>query len=187
MNISELHIYNHLQTISSNKEILISKAEEFFNAIKETISNKGKILIIGNGGSAADSQHFAAEFTGRYVKERSGLPMIALTTDSSALTAIGNDYGIEHIFSKQVSAIGRECDLLIGISTSGNSVNIIEAFKVAKEKNIKCYSMLGRDGGLLKNLSDNSLIIKSQTTAYIQETHILFIHLICNLIDLNYD
>ena len=173
---------NHINTAQKMKELLptIKKAAEVcLNALK----NGNKILIAGNGGSAADAQHFSAELTGRFKKERISLPAIALTTDTSALTAIGNDYGYEYVFSRQLEGLGNEGDIFIGISTSGNSKNVIEAIKKAKEKNIKVITLLGKDGGKMKNLGDINIIIPSNETPRIQEMHIMVLHMICQIID----
>lgn len=140
-------------------------------------------MICGNGGSAADAQHFAAELSGRYKKERKALAGIALTTDTSALSAIGNDYGFEFVFSRQVEALGNENDVLIGISTSGKSPNVLEAFKKAKELNMLCLGLSGKGGGMMNKLCDYNLVIPSDDTARIQEMHILIIHTLCQIID----
>ncbi len=142
-----------------------------------------KILIAGNGGSAADAQHFAAELAGKFVHVRKGLPAIALTTNSSIITAIGNDFGYEHVFSRQVEGLGRKSDILVGISTSGNSLNLIYAMKVAKENGLITVGLLGRDGGHMINLCDLKLVVPSQSTQHIQEAHIMIIHELCSLID----
>ncbi|EFK9911455.1 D-sedoheptulose 7-phosphate isomerase, partial [Campylobacter jejuni] len=142
-----------------------------------------KILICGNGGSAADAQHFAAELSGRYKKERKALAGIALTTDTSALSAIGNDYGFEFVFSRQVEALGNENDVLIGISTSGKSPNVLEALKKAKELNMLCLGLSGKGGGMMNKLCDYNLVVPSDDTARIQEMHILIIHTLCQIID----
>jgi D-sedoheptulose 7-phosphate isomerase len=149
----------------------------------ETLKKGNKILLCGNGGSAADAQHIAAELTGRYKTERMALPAIALTTDTSALTAIGNDYGYDIIFSRQVEALARPGDMLIGISTSGNSQNVLNAFQSAR--NIGCATMAlsGRDGGRMKSAADFNLIVPSDNTPRIQEMHILIGHIICQAID----
>lgn len=136
-------------------------------------------MFCGNGGSAADSQHLAAEFTGRFIKDRRPLPGLALSTDTSALTCIGNDYHFNDIFLRQIQALGKEGDCLIGISTSGNSENILRAFIAAKELGIKTIGLLGRDGGKLACLSDIAIIVPSDVTARIQEAHILIGHTIC--------
>ena len=174
----------HIEVAKKTKELL-PLIEEAGKLCLNALKNNKKILIAGNGGSAADSQHFSAELTGRFKKERISLPAIALTTDTSALTAIGNDYGYEYVFSRQLEGLGNEGDIFIGISTSGNSQNIIEAIKMAKEKNIKVITLLGKDGGKMKNLGDINIIIPSNNTPRIQEMHIMILHMICMLIDNN--
>ncbi|MEN9491581.1 MAG: phosphoheptose isomerase GmhA [Pseudomonadota bacterium] len=139
----------------------------------------GKLMICGNGGSAADSQHIAAEFTGRFIEDRQALAGLALSTDSSALTCIGNDYSFDEVFARQVAGLGRAEDVLIGISTSGNSRNVMRAVDEAKARGILTIGLLGRDGGKLAALCDHSIIVPSQTTARIQEAHILIGHTIC--------
>ncbi len=173
---------SHIEVAKNMQEnlFLIKKAGTLcLNALK----NKHKILIAGNGGSAADSQHFAAELTGRFKKERLSLPAIALTTDTSALTAIGNDYGYEYVFSRQLEGLGNKGDVFIGISTSGNSENIIKAFTKAKEKGLKTITLLGKNGGKMKNTGDINIIIPSNDTPRIQEMHIMSLHMICAIID----
>ena len=152
----------------------------------ETLEAGHKILISGNGGSAADAQHIAAELTGRYKIERKGLPAIALTTDTSALTAIGNDYGYEHVFSRQVEALAQKGDLLIGISTSGNSRNVIYALQKAKEIGCRTVGFSGKGGGKMNDVCDLNIIIPSDDTARIQEMHIMIGHILCQLIDNEY-
>ena len=153
--------------------------EQSINLCSHVISHNGKIMFCGNGGSAADSQHLAAEFTGRFIKDRKPLPGLALTTDSSALTCIGNDYSFNDIFLRQIQALGNEGDCLVGISTSGNSENIARAFLEAKAIGIKTVGLLGRDGGKLLPLSDVAIVVPSDVTARIQEAHILIGHAIC--------
>ncbi|MDR0498106.1 MAG: D-sedoheptulose 7-phosphate isomerase [Holophagales bacterium] len=153
------------------------------NYIAECLASGAKIMVCGNGGSAADAQHFAAELCGRYVCERRALAGIALTTDTSALTAIGNDYGFDRIFSRQVEALGRAGDILIGISTSGNSENIVQAVRTAQSSGVQTLGLLGRDGGQLKSLMDDYLIVPSNVTARIQEIHIMIIHFWCEILD----
>src|SRR6266513_6411942 len=140
-----------------------------------------KLLLFGNGGSAADAQHLAAEFVGRFVRERAGLPAIALTTDSSILTAVGNDYGFDQIFARQIQALGRPGDVVIAITTSGNSPNVIEGVKAAKRGNLKTIGLSGKDGGLLAKEADIAITIASTNTARIQECHIGVGHLLCEL------
>src|SRR5438552_14935889 len=141
----------------------------------------GKLLFFGNGGSVADAQHLAAEFVGRFGRELAGLPAIALTTDSSILTAVGNDYGFDQIFARQVQALGRPGDVAIAISTSGNSPNIIEVVKAAKKCNLKTIGLSGKDGGLLAAEADVVITIASTSTARIQECHITIGHILCEL------
>jgi D-sedoheptulose 7-phosphate isomerase len=141
------------------------------------------VLLCGNGGSAADAQHIAAELTGRYKTQRQGLPAIALSTDTSALTAISNDYGYEKVFERQVEALAQSGDLLIGISTSGNSQNILNALQKAKALQCKTIGLSGRDGGEMNRLCDINLVVPSQDTPRIQEMHILFGHILCQIVD----
>jgi D-sedoheptulose 7-phosphate isomerase len=151
--------------------------------IIKTLKSGNKILICGNGGSASDAQHIAAELTGRFEKERVALPAIALTTDTSALTAIGNDYGFERIFSRQVEALAKEGDLLIAISTSGNSRNVIEAIKSAKDLGCSVLTLTGKGGGEMRTLGDVNIIVPSSVTARVQEIHILIGHIFCGMVD----
>ncbi len=143
----------------------------------------GKILLAGNGGSAADAQHIAAELVGRYGFERASLSAIALTTDTSALTAIGNDYGYEKIFSRQLEGLGSRDDLFIGISTSGNSANLLRAFEAAQGKAIRTVALVGRDGGAMASMADVAIVVPSMQTPRIQESHILIGHLLCDIIE----
>ncbi len=154
----------------------VGKASEL---IAERMRAGGKLMICGNGGSAADSQHIAAEFTGRFIEDRKPLAGLALSTDSSALTCIGNDYSFDEVFARQVAGLGRKEDVLIGISTSGNSRNVMRAVDEAKALGILTIGLLGRDGGKLAALCDHSIVVPSQTTARIQEAHILIGHTIC--------
>ena len=174
---------SHLEVINLTIETMQEKLEQASLLVVETLKNGNKILLCGNGGSAADAQHIAAELTGRYKTERRGLPGIALTTDTSALTAIGNDYGYDRVFDRQVEALANKGDLLIGISTSGNSINVINALKVAREMGCKTLGLTGRDGGAMNELCDINLVVPSNDTPRIQEMHILFAHTICQIID----
>jgi len=140
-------------------------------------------MLCGNGGSAADSQHLAAEFTGRFILDRKPLAALALSTDSSALTCIGNDYSFEEVFSRQVFGLGQNGDCLIGISTSGNSKNVIRAVQSANELGMHTIGLLGRDGGELASLCEISIIVPSKVTARIQEAHILIGHTICGAVE----
>ncbi|WP_416189774.1 phosphoheptose isomerase [Neisseria sp. CCUG17229] len=180
------HFSESIEAKQQAAQVLVEPTAEAAQLLLQCLMNDGKILVCGNGGSAADAQHFAAEMTGRFEKERMELAAVALTTDTSALTAIGNDYGFDHIFSKQVRALGRAGDVLIGISTSGNSGNVIEAMKAAHERDMHVIAMTGRDGGkmaaMLKD-SDVLLNVPHPRTARIQENHILLIHAMCDCID----
>src|SRR5438477_2921393 len=151
--------------------------------ITQCLRSGGKVLFFGNGGSAADAQHLAAEFVGRFQIERRPLPAIALTTDASILTAVGNDYGFEQIFTRQVQALGRPGDVAIGISTSGNSANVISAIKQAAQQDLKTIGLTGKDGGFLAKAVDVSIIIASTNVARVQECHIAIGHLFCELVD----
>ena len=173
----------HLETIQKVIETMEKPLQEAASLAVETLKNGNKILFFGNGGSAADAQHLAAELSGRYKSERRGLPGIALTTDTSALTAIGNDYGYDRVFDRQVEALAQKGDLLFGISTSGNSANVINAFKVGQDIGCKIIGMSGRDGGAMNEYCDINLIVPSNDTPRIQEMHILFGHTICQIID----
>jgi len=165
--------------VNNNISEIILIAEKIVVAF----TNDRKLMLCGNGGSAADAQHIAAEFIGRFELERPPLPAIALTTDTSVITCIGNDYSFNDIFSKQVKAIGFEDDVLMAISTSGNSPNIICAVEAAKDMGIFVVGLAGNDGGKLKDLSDSCLVVNSNSTARIQESHILAGHIIRRLID----
>ncbi len=142
-----------------------------------------KVLLLGNGGSASDAQHIAAEWVGRYRRERKALPAIALTANSSDLTAIGNDYGFDKVFARQVEAHGREGDVLLAISTSGNSPNVLEAIAVARERGLHTIGLTGRDGGKMLGSVDIPLVVPSTVTARIQESHITFCHALCEMVD----
>ena len=145
----------------------------------------GKLLFFGNGGSAADAQHLAAEFVGRFIRERAGLPAIALTTDSSILTAVGNDYGFEQVFARQVEALGQAGDVAVAISTSGNSPNVLAGVREARKRKLKTIGLTGKDGGALAHQADVAITIASTSTARIQECHIAIGHLFCELVDEN--
>ncbi|UCF56414.1 MAG: D-sedoheptulose 7-phosphate isomerase [Deltaproteobacteria bacterium] len=155
----------------------------FADKIALALTSDRKLLLCGNGGSAADAQHIAAEFINRYELERPPLPAIALTTDTSIITSVGNDYSFDEIFSKQVKALGVEGDVLLALSTSGNSANVIEAVKAARSQGIYTVGLTGGKGGQLASLADMSMVVKSNITARIQETHILVGHIICELVD----
>ncbi len=151
--------------------------------IAAALGNGRKLMLCGNGGSAADSQHIAAELTGRFIKDRRPLAALALTTDTSALTCIANDYSYEEVFARQVSGLGMQGDCLIGLSTSGNSKNVIRAVEVARERGIHVIGLLGRDGGALAARCDVPIVVPSAATARIQEAHIFIGHTLCGLVE----
>lgn len=168
-----LHTLQHLDTAVSHAAALAAKS----------LQSGGKLMFCGNGGSAADSQHLAAELTGRFIKDRKPLAALALSTDTSALTCIGNDYSFDEVFARQVQGLGRAGDVLVGVSTSGNSRNVIRAVEEAKTLGIVVIGLLGRDGGALRELCDVAIVIPSPVTARIQESHILIGHTLCGLIE----
>jgi len=173
----------HRKTIDAVIAQLVPDVEKASAMAVEVLEKGGKILLCGNGGSAADAQHIAAELTGRYKSERKGLPGIALTTDTSALTAISNDYGYARVFDRQVEALAKRGDLLIGISTSGNSDNILSALETAKNMGCATLGLSGRDGGRMNGACDLNIVVPSDDTPRIQEMHILIGHTICQAID----
>lgn len=183
------YIINQINDSAATKKAIVEN-DALVNLLVEVaqvcveVYRKGKkILIAGNGGSAADAQHFAAELVGRYGFDRPSLPSIALTTDTSNLTAIGNDYGYEYVFSRQLEGLGQEGDLFIGISTSGNSQNVINAFESAKHKGITTVALVGRDGGKMAAMADYAIVVPSHATPRIQESHLLIEHMICDIIE----
>ncbi len=175
---------DHLEVANAvmNSEIL-EQIDRIAVVVKKALANGNKVMFCGNGGSAADSQHLAAEFVGRFQKERKGLPAIALTVDTSILTAVGNDYGYEKVFGRQVEALARPGDVLVGISTSGNSGNVVAAVELAKEKGVYCVGMTAAGGGKLKALCDECIAVPAKVTARAQEMHILIGHILCELVD----
>ncbi|PCJ25091.1 MAG: phosphoheptose isomerase [SAR86 cluster bacterium] len=188
----ELHdrISNHFRDSIAVKEKsaqeLVSPIHRAGEAMVQSLLNNQKILCCGNGGSAGDAQHFSAELLNRFEKERPGLPAIAITTDSSTITAIANDYSYNEIFSKQVSALGQAGDVLLAISTSGNSGNVIEAIKAAHERQMTIVALTGNNGGNIANLlteHDVEIRVPSERTARIQEVHLVVIHSLCDFID----
>jgi D-sedoheptulose 7-phosphate isomerase len=174
--------YETKQDIYNNDELL-NKIEQVAQMCVTLYRGSNKTILAGNGGSAADAQHIAAELVGRYGFDRPSIPSLALTTDTSNLTAIGNDYGYDKVFSRQLEGMGQDGDIFIGISTSGNSTNIINAFHSAKEKNITTVALVGRDGGEMAKLADIALVVPSDATPRIQESHILIGHILCDIIE----
>ncbi len=173
----------HKETIESVIAELEDPIEQACNMAVETINANHKILFFGNGGSAADAQHLAAELSGRYLKERRGLPGLALTTDTSVITAVGNDYEYDYIFERQVEALAQPGDLLIGISSTGNSNNVVRAFNKGKEIGCKTLGFSGKGGGKMNGRCDLNVVVPSNVTARVQEMHILIGHIICQAID----
>ena len=180
--ISE-HFSEHLKLIAELPALCSGSINIAGMQIAESLTNGGTLLWCGNGGSAADSQHLAAEFVGRFKKDRKALRSVALTTDTSVLTCIANDYNYEDIFSRQLEALARKGDILVVISTSGNSENVLRALKTAKELGVKTIALLGKDGGLAEAHADLAIVIPSDSTARIQEAHILIGHILCDLIE----
>ncbi|MDD5731241.1 MAG: D-sedoheptulose 7-phosphate isomerase [Candidatus Omnitrophica bacterium] len=175
-----------LESIQVKEDLLqtsTTQIMEIASAAIESLKNSGKIIIFGNGGSAADSQHIAAEFVGRFKKDRTGLAAIALTTNTSIITALANDYGYDIIFSKQIEALAQKNDLVIGVSTSGKAKNVGCGIKQAKKMGIKTVALTGGDGGEIAKLADISLLVPSTVTARIQEAHITIGHIICELVE----
>ena len=185
MSVEFIHaeLDQHIHLFHELRHTLMSDVLKTGHHLTEALAQGHKILIAGNGGSAADAQHFAAELVGRYMKERPGLPAIALTTDTSALTAIGNDYGFDRIFSRQVEALGQPGDVFLAISTSGNSKNLVEALCVARDRQLSTIALLGKNGGAMRELADFSLVVPSQDTPRIQEAQEWIWHTWCALID----
>ncbi|NHI92310.1 MAG: SIS domain-containing protein [Candidatus Lokiarchaeota archaeon] len=178
---------NQLKRSAEIKEFVsenyTSMIAEICNIICTSLKKGNKVIIFGNGGSAADSQHIAAEFIGRFNFDRRSLPAIALTTDTSILTAIGNDYGFDNIFIRQLEALWNDGDVILAISTSGNSPNVIKAVEFSRDKKLISVGFLGRDGGLLKDLVDFPIIIPDKSSARIQEAHITIGHIICGIVE----
>lgn len=164
-------------------EKLIKKIRECAHLILHTLKKGGKIIIFGNGGSAADSQHFAAELVGRFQKERQAIAALALTTDTAILTSLANDYAFDRVFERQIEALASPQDLVFAISTSGKAKNVIEAVKKAKKLRLKTIGLTGKDGGSLAKMANIALVVPSSVTARIQESHILIIHIICEIVE----
>jgi D-sedoheptulose 7-phosphate isomerase len=164
-------------------ETLSGEILEAARTIRDRLASGGKLLLMGNGGSAADSQHIAAELVGRFKKERAAIPAIALTVDSSSLTALGNDYGFEAIFSRQIEALATAKDAVIGISTSGNSQNVIRALNLARNMGAATIGLMGQGGGNMRDCVDICIVVPSDDTARIQEVHITIGHIICEIIE----
>lgn len=182
-NIISSHIQEHKDVINSFDDKMIEKIENISNVLINSLSKGNTIFWCGNGGSAGDSQHLATELIGRFHKDRRPLKSLALTTDSSAITCISNDFSFENIFERQIEGLGVKGDVLVGITTSGNSANIINAFKKCSEIGVTSVGFLGKDGGAAKDFANYSLIIESDSTARIQEMHIMVGQICCDLIE----
>ncbi len=173
----------HLAVARRTRESLMAEVEVLGAALADAIEGGGKLLVFGNGGSAADAQHFAAELTGHFAMERDPLPAIALTTDSSALTAIGNDYSFADVFARQAMALAAAGDIAVGISTSGRAENVIRGIQAAKARRARTWALTGGTGGRLREVADSAIVVPSDVTARIQEMHITIIHAVCTLLD----
>ena len=182
MQIIESHFNDHANLLNK-MPLLFKDIDNISRILINCLKKKKTIFWCGNGGSASDSQHLAGELVGRFVGDRKPLKSIALNADSAVMTCIVNDYGYEHLFSRQIEGLGSKGDVLIGISTSGNSINVLNALKSAKNIGINTIGLLGNGGGKAKKIVDNSIIIPSKTTARIQEMHILVGHILCDLIE----
>jgi D-sedoheptulose 7-phosphate isomerase len=173
----------HREVMEALERELGPKMMQLADLLVDTFRNGKKLLVMGNGGSAADAQHLAGEIVGRFRLERRGLPAIALSTDTSILTAVGNDYGFDAVFSRQVEALAQEGDLVIGISTSGSSPNVLSALRLAREMGCRTVGLLGKDGGTIRHQVDVDLTVPGQDTPRIQEGHITIIHILCELVE----
>lgn len=178
-----LQLQSHCEVMAAVERELLPAIEKGAELLIAAYKSGNKLLVMGNGGSAADAQHFAAEMVGRFKLERPALPALALTTDTSILTAIGNDYGFDRVFVRQVEAHAVAGDVVVGISTSGNSPNVQAALELAAEKGCRTMALLGRDGGSIKEVVELSLIVPSNDTPRIQEGHIAIIHILCDLVE----
>ena len=181
--VLQASIRDHIELMQKVQETLLDRVLEIGRLLFEPLTQGNKILVAGNGGSAADAQHFTAELVGRYMKERRSLPAIALTTDTSALTAIGNDYGFEHVFRRQLEGLGCAGDVFLAISTSGNSQNLIEAMEQAKSMKIATIALVGKSGGKMLEIADHGLLVPSDCTPRIQEAQQWIWHTWCEIID----
>ena len=180
-------LYESAEVKKAVADTLAGKINEAISMARTSFQNGGKMLLMGNGGSAGDAQHIAAEFIGRYKKERRPVAAIALTVDSSILTCVGNDYGYDSVFSRQVEGLAKKEDVVIAISTSGNSENVIRGVEKAREIGAKTIGLLGKQGGKLKDKVDLAIVVPSNNTARIQEAHITIGHIICEILDEEFD
>ena len=183
--ISEIQtqLQDHRAVIELLERDMLPQIAEIGILISDALNRGHKLLVMGNGGSAADSQHFVAEIVGRFKMERRALPAIALSTDTSILTAIGNDYGFDFVFSRQIEALATPGDIVVGISTSGNSPNVLKALNEAKARGCRTIGLLGKDGGSIKAACDLAVVVPSSDTPRIQEAHTTVIHIVCDLVE----
>lgn len=179
----QTQLQEHRSVIELIERDLTPLIAEMAILLSDAFNRGHKLLVMGNGGSAADSQHFVAEIVGRFKMERKALPAVALSTDTSILTAIGNDYGFDSVFSRQVEALASSGDVVVGISTSGNSPNVLKALQEAKAHGCRTIGLLGKDGGTIKAACDLALVIPSSDTPRIQEGHATIIHIVCDLVE----
>lgn len=178
-----LQLRSHCEVMAAVERDLMPAIESAVSLLTGAFRSGNKLLVMGNGGSAADAQHFAAEIVGRFKLERRALPALALTTDSSILTAIGNDYGFERLFARQVEAHAIAGDVIVGISTSGNSPNVQLALQLAAERGCRTIALLGKDGGAIKEVVELAMVVPSYDTPRVQEGHITIIHILCDLVE----
>jgi D-sedoheptulose 7-phosphate isomerase len=183
INEIQSQLQGHQAMIAQLERDMVPLIAEMGILLTAALNHGNKLLVMGNGGSAADSQHFAAEIVGRFKLERRALPAIALSTDTSILTAIGNDYGFDAVFSRQVEALAAPGDIVVGISTSGNSPNVLKALNMAKARGCRTIGLLGKDGGSIKAACDLALVVPTEDTPRIQEGHITIIHIVCDLVE----
>jgi D-sedoheptulose 7-phosphate isomerase len=177
------HFAHSIRALELAAEELSTTIDQCCEVMVEALRVGNKILIMGNGGSAADAQHFAAELVGRFLLERRALPAIALSTDTSILTAVGNDYGFDEVFNRQVAALAQPGDVVVGISTSGNSPNVLKALRTAKDLGANSVGLLGKDGGAIGGMVDINLTVRVSGTPFVQEAHAAIIHILCDQIE----
>lgn len=185
MSLSQIrdHFFRHQQAVERTAEELSTAIDSCALMLAMALQAGRKVLVMGNGGSAADAQHLAAELVGRFLLDRRALPAIALTTDSSILTAVGNDYGFDQVFKRQVEALALPGDVVVGISTSGNSSNVLQGLQAAREIGCRTVGLLGRDGGSVAALAEFNLIVPAMETPRIQEVHAIIIHILCDQVE----
>ena len=177
------HLTGHMRTMEKVVQQMVPDIRRCALTLIDAMRRGNKLLVMGNGGSAADAQHMAAEFVGRFLRNRKALPAIALTTDTSILTAVGNDFGFDEVFSRQVEALASQGDVVLGISTSGQSPNVLKALALARERGCTTIALAGKDGGLMAQAVDLTLVVPDVHTPYIQEAHLTIIHILCDLVE----